>query len=528
VAVADLNGDRRADLAYVDFYSDQVIVLLGKGDGTFGTPHSYTATDPAREIIAADLNHDGKVDLVVEGAGTSVLLGVGNATFSTAQQFQTSGEGAAVTAADFNGDGNLDLAVAASPPGDLLTQRHDVYMLLGDGKGGFTVAGGYSAGNGASGIAAADFNQDGKLDLAVATPGAGFGGGLIVLQGDGNGVFMEPVAGQSVGNGSVAAADFNSDGSTDVATTTGAGVIAVFLGNGAGEFQPAVNYPVQAGDSPSEGLQTADVNGDGKLDLIVAIEYPPAVQVLLGNGDGTFQSPITLSLAIGPSALAVGDFNGDGKPDLAVAGYYPSSVVVYLGIGDGTFRVGPSFPVPALPAGLAVGDLNRDGNLDLVVTADADAVVTVELGNGDGTFSPRVPNDTGATAERVAIGDFNGDGLLDAAVGTASGQVDVFLGDGAGGLKLAAPYLFGVDTGEVAVGDFNHDGILDIAAADVLSNSVFILIGEGDGTFNLQGISFGVSGPPHSIAPGDIDGHGRVDLVVGVYPGFDVLLNLRK
>ena len=166
-----------------------------------------------------------------------------------------------------------------------------------------------------------------------------------------------------------------------------------------------------AGFSPYS-VATGDFNGDGKLDLVVANNVS-TVSVFLGNGDGTFQPAVNYAAGSSPKAVAVGDFNGDGKLDLAVANAFSNNVSILFGNGDGTFQPAVNYSVPCCPSSVALGDFNGDGKLDLVVTTNSASVL---LGNGDGTFQPALNYAAGSSPATVAVGDFNGDGKLDLAV----------------------------------------------------------------------------------------------------------------
>src|SRR5438309_1429738 len=196
-----------------------------------------------------------------------------------------------------------------------------------------------------------------------------------------------------------------------------------------------------------------------------------------------------------PQSVAVGDFNGDGKPDLAVAnGSSPGgSVSLLLGRGDGTFQTAVSYAAGAAPHSVAVGDFNGDGRVDLAVANAGGGNVSVLLGRGDGTFQPAANYDVGASPYSVAVGDFNGDGMADLAVAnTGAGTISVLLGRGDGTFRTAVNYGVGASPRSVAVGDFNGDGKVDLAVANAGGGNVSVLLGNGDGTLDLVVCSQGI------------------------------------
>jgi FG-GAP-like repeat/Abnormal spindle-like microcephaly-assoc'd, ASPM-SPD-2-Hydin len=232
----------------------------------------------------------------------------------------------------------------------------------------------------------------------------------------------------------IAAGDFNNDGKLDLAFTNG--WLQISLGNGDGTFQTAKQYTYLIGAS----LAVGDFNGDGNLDI--AAPYNNGIGVFLGNGDGTFEAPLTSATTEGTYFITVGDFNGDHKLDLAIID--PPYISVLLGNGDGTFRVASdndSFPGPQ---NLAVGDLNNDGKLDVAVAGYSGGFLGlgVLLGNGDGTLQPSITYSLSVQPNNVVVGDFNHDGNLDVAVG---GLVGVFLGNGDGTLQQPLTEYFGGD-----------------------------------------------------------------------------------
>ncbi len=333
---------------------------------------------------------------------------------------------------------------------------------------------------------------------------------------------------------SVTTGDFNGDGKLDLAVVNGfssPGTVGVLLGNGDGTFQPLVAYTV--GDSARD-LTAADFNGDGKLDLAVTNNGGGSVSILLGNGDGTFQSQTQYSTGAGPWGLTAADFNGDGKLDLAVTNDGAGTVSILLGNGDGTFQPHVDYGTGSNPECVAVGDFNRDGILDLATADKTSNSITILLGNGDGTFSPGGPLTTGPLPRWVTVADLNGDGYLDLAEVTdypSPPTVAIYLGNGNGTFQSPVTYPIASDGTSVVTGDFNGDGKLDLATSDFnggSGNTVSILLGNGDGTFQPR-VDYATAAGPNQLIAGDFNGDGRLDLAVADQDSsmLSVLLQIR-
>ena len=330
-----------------------------------------------------------------------------------------------LAAGDFNGDGKTDLAVFNANP--------YVSIFRGKGDGSFEAPTNTLVGSGGA-IAVGDFNKDGKPDLVVAgsnTTNTPYGD-VKVLLGKGDGTFQAPVSYPSGGDctGRLAVADLDGDGSLDVAvvnrTCNGAGNVAILLGKGDGTLQPAITYA--AGMAPMS-VAIAEFRGNGKLDLAVTNAQSGNVSILFGNGNGTFQPAANYTAGTGPVELTVGDFNGDGKPDMAVTDQQVAMFSVLLNKGDGTFLT----PAPYGSGNyggnsIALGDLDLDGKLDLAVT-DGVSNAMVWLGKGDGTFTAHGNYWTGSGSQRLLITDLNGDQHPDLAVTNGfSWDVGILLG----------------------------------------------------------------------------------------------------
>lgn len=311
-----------------------------------------------------------------------------------------------VAVADFNGDGYPDFAISST--------YNWVAVFLNNGDGTFSAPTIYTLSYYVTGqVAVGDFNNDGHLDMAVVG-GDEAGNGLAFFAGKGDGTF-QPVryfpttlARSEI---TAVAADFNRDGNLDVFTGANCGG-ELIVGDGKGNFSDGALV-----NACGEGLSVADFNGDGYPDAALATAFgQEGVNIVLGNGDGTFQSPLFYSETGEPGAMATGDFNSDKKLDLAVTVFQGSTILVLEGNGDGTFTNGGEWYAGPSPSSVAVADFNADGKLDLAVANFGGIGVSILPGKGDGTFSKHSSLSTAPSPSDVAAIDLNGDGSPDLVV----------------------------------------------------------------------------------------------------------------
>ncbi len=499
IAIGDLTGNGIMDLVVADnqFGNNDISVLLGKGDGTFGSLTNWVADEQPEGVAIGNFDADGKADLAVANEASndvSFVHGNGDGTFAAPRDLVHVTSPGPVVTGDFNGDGKQDFIVGDtfSLDGTILTE------FAGNGDGTFKPPTTINANitnpttGQAKALAAAYMNGDHALDLVMLDGN----NKLDVFMNNGNGTFAAPVV-YSAGTSPVglAVGDFNGDGKPDVAIinapASGAtdGSATIYLNSGNGVLTLSGSSP-DVGPSPS-AVTTADVDGDGKDDLIVTDDGSGnTVSVLVSNGDGTFQAKVTYATDGDPTAVAAAPLRIGGKPDLAVSTFFGTGLDILLNNGDGTFGVSKSFATGSNPNGVIIDDVTRDGIPDVEVTNDFGDSVTVWDGNGDGTFA-KAPQ-TFTVGDRPALSaaaDFNGDGFLDL-VTTNSNANDVTL------LLTGAPAAT-KDVGASASATYSGSSQLVSLSASV--SSLGATINEGAETFTvLNGVV--VVGSPVTVA----------------------------
>lgn len=396
---------------------------------TFSSRVDYTTGANAHGLLSIDVNNDGKIDLVnanYEGDTVSVLLGNGDGSFANKVEYATGSKARGLTSADVNGDGKVDLVVTNA-------DSDSVSVLINNGNGSFAGKVDFATGDRPYGVTSADINNDGKADLIVANQ---WSDTISVLLGNGNGSFANKidytVGGEPVG---VASADVNNDGMIDlIVSNRSSETVSVLINNGNGSF--AAKRDIAVGRGPT-GIVIADVNGDGNGDLITANlyggpQFGGTVSVLAGLGDGNFGPMVEYKLTNygSPYFLTVADLNGDSKLDLVLANNSRGTIAVLSNIGDGSFSKEIEYAVGIYPLNIASADFNGDGKMDVVVGHYlewdyTDAKLSVLLNTQDNSQSPDIDGDgiTNATENSAPglgrdgispiLGDGNGDGIRD-------------------------------------------------------------------------------------------------------------------
>lgn len=367
IAAGDFNKDGKLDIVVANRKTNTVSVLLGDGQGGFGAATTFaTGTEPRSSAIG-DFNGDGNLDVITANYATSnvsVLLGDGQgnlaAPITTATDYQNTFNPVSVAVADFNNDGKLDVALGTRT-------SSNVTILTGNGAGGFTAAKYGTASNVTTALGVGDLNGDGKLDIVNANY---FNNSISVLINNGAGGFGAPTTINSIGMvRSIAVGDINGDNAPDVIAFA-SGQAKVLLNNGSG----TLGTPTALTGSYTKGT-LADINGDGKLDLIATNEGSDTVSILAGDGIGGFGAPTNLTTGDRPESAVIGDFNKDGKQDIATVNFESSNPV------QSTVSVLLNLPDNNAPTSLSLSNSNVDENVAANTTIGTFTTTDPDTGN---------------------------------------------------------------------------------------------------------------------------------------------------
>jgi hypothetical protein len=580
---ADLNKDGIPDLVSVNSNAlkGDVTVFLGKAGGTFQPGVTYPLPGQnAFYLVVDDLNNDGNLDMLVSSDtpvfSFSIFLGKGDGTFNSPVQFSPSGLffSDSFMTADANGDGFKDIITSA---GLVFLGKADGVTFTQTAQPAFPRSG-QATNFYAPRVVAADFNKDGKVDLATDD-----GRSIRIVLGHGDGTFTAGAAYATLPNrGFLTATDLDGDGNVDlVSGLHGQGkfcgdnyekdLIYALMGNGDGTFQGAANLTANY-----NGANLVDLNGDGHADMVgtasvtVSGVTSQVFTTLLGQANGSFTVGPQLPAPHGIESFALADVNGDHIPDLVYSSgdlSTPPGYYVGLGKGDGSFQTptliaAPSFLPPGdvdvqpQIAGVMTADFNHDGKADIIYTFMDTSFNTrnitegfvVQLGNGDGTFgSPQITTTYSSTTSPLvafgrlvgSVGDVNGDNFPEVfavipgaiTAGTLQHQLEMFAGKGDGSflppvnLNLTGNIQATTYGPPISFADLNGDGKMDVVASgsssDGTTPEVAIAIGNGDLTFQTPTIlKLTTFGYAQTVALADFTGDGKLDLFAqGIYPG---------
>jgi FG-GAP-like repeat/Bacterial Ig-like domain (group 3)/FG-GAP repeat len=516
LALGDMNGDGIPDIVVENHGSGSVSVLLGNGTGGFGTAANFATDAGPTGLALTDLNNDGTLDVVTcndIGLDVSVLLGDGSGGLGTSTNVALSAHGFGVAVGDVDGDGKPDIACALGAPANVVS------VLSGDGSGGFGAPTNFPVGNGPSALSIGDANGDGRPDIVVAD----LSGSTVSL------LLAAPIMGEetrlSGGGLATAMGDLNGDGLADIAAATGGNNVLVYLASPSG-FGAPTSYTTGSGSS---GVAFADLDGDGKPDMMVTNQNDATISTFGNLGAGTFGLRTTSATRSFPTAIVWGQFNSGTGP--VVVNELSNSVSILQSNGTGgllDYIYGLEYPTAPLPLLVAVGDVDGDGYTDLVTSNNNSVSISNHVLVLPSTTTTFYPPYVGPFS--VALADLNGDGKPDLVVMTHSNCVLVYLNNGTGFGATPAAYALpsfpeAAGVFPVSIGDLNGDGRLDIAVATRIDSSSYVtshvneFFGDGSGGFGPCVSTFMPAG---DVAMGDVNGDGRLDLASG---GNSVLLS---
>ncbi|CAF3760649.1 unnamed protein product [Rotaria sordida] len=525
IITSDFNNDKYLDIAVTFSLSDNIGILLGYGNGSFGTMMTYSTGNGSRpqSLTVHDFNNDGQLDIVVVNSGTNdigIFLGYGNGSFTTSRRYSTGNDSGpiAIVLTDINNDGEIDIIVANAA-------ANNIGILLGRGNLTFDTITTYPIENGSNpfSVAVGDFDNDGQIDIVVANYRTS--SISIFLGYNKNGSFTTQVTystGYQSWPTSITVGDFNHDNQLDIANGNyNMNNVGIFLGYGNGTFAPVTTYFTGDGSSP-RFVEAHDFNNDGILDIAVANYGTNNIVVLFGFGDGSFLLGTAYQTGHGsaPYVLTIGDFNNDSRLDIAVVNERSNHISIFLGYDRELYAGVKSYSMGfgSYPHSVAIGDLNNDGRSDIVVANYGTHNLGILLGRGNGIFDTIKRFPTGSAPYSVGIADFNNDNQLDIVVTySETDNIVILLGDGNGMFTIRATYSTGTRSqpSTVAVGDFDNNKNLDIAIANSGTNSILLLYGSGNGFFeNKTSYALGYGYHPYSIAIKDLNQDNWMDIVI--------------
>lgn len=513
IAVGDLNQDNKQDLV-IAVDSGGVNMVLSRDDGTFAAPVNVLGGSDATSAIIADINGDNKNDISASFRNGQVqtLPGNGDGTFGQVTTINAGSFASAIGGTDLNNDGKLDLVVfAGSNSASYLNNR----------SGGFGMGSTFDSGNSDAAFGFGDFNGDGKQDMV-----AGSFSSSSLRFGDGMGGFGQP-SNLGVGGSSFVVADMNKDNRPDLIAINNQ--VSVLIGNGTTGFGPRTDY---AAGRLTVSAVVADFNRDGLPDVAAvnqsstgfsSSETPGSISILAGDSDGRLQSPSPIPLGETINSIKTADLNNDGRPDLIATAGSTGATRVVLSSSQGGVAApqtyGFTFGGRDYRAA-AFADFNNDGVTDLATLgynsfSSTAGVVTVFPGTSPGVFNRDrgVDHNIGNNPDGLVAADFNRDGFIDLATANlGSNDISILFNNGRGGFGTEMKFPTGLEPRSIVTADFDNDNDADLAVANRNGATISVLLGDGRGAFSHQLIGIGAN--PRSLVSADINGDAKPDLVV--------------
>ncbi len=547
ISLDDANADGIEDiLALRAFFSGPGLsVLFGAGDGIFEPEVIYELGfgDELGDLALEDIDVDGDLDAIATvpgnaGTDSRVVLWRNNGDGSyAAPAFFLAGEGPiGVAVADFTGDGFPDIITADYGFGGT---NDTMSLLVHNGQTGpaaaFLPPVHFTTGENSRRVAAGDLDADGDLDVVVGRSDFDTGVfGLSVLFNDGAGSFGPPthydqLPGAFRRSPAVALADMDNDGDLDLlggGATNGSpeyGIVSIRLNNGSGVFGPPATYNLAPGTFTPHTIATSDLNGDGRLDVLVSTPSGRAndgFNVMLSTGKSGYLPVVRYEAAKQTYDLLTYDADGDGDKDVITCARDSSVITVHRNLGSGTFRVLTRNELGFITRDLVEGDFDQDGDLDLVAGGFDD--VFLLRNNGDATFPPAQHVDTPFPPDDILLADMNNDGWLDLVLRATS--FAVALNDVHGGFLPAVVTPVAAQKGQIGVFDLDNDGDLDVICTNP-GGGVLLFRNNGNGTsYTLMNIIAEFHGPSFGVGGGDLNHDGNVDLLFNNSLGITVYL----